>query len=790
MINGELNFVLIGARSTGKTWYIRNLVTQKEVSAIGEDTINYVELISSQDEATDASYRELYFNYKDDKFNVEFQMDDYDGNFVETWHDSQKNKEYKEKLTEYVKESEGIFIFLEYTESDNLDKFKNMEQEIDVFIEKVKEEYGESHSELPIPIIFVVSQWDKSPDFQSEDEVKKAEEYIKTNPYLFNVKEKVLNHFAYSQIIPVSSLKKYNILKPIAICLEITFSSWEKTINELKASNNKIELLDYLSEKNWDMRFYKDGIYKKLYDELEEEFAQEYLPKLTACESFKKFEEFFEEYKIIFESLNENHQEEIANIRLTLEKKAKNKKIRLSIGVVGIVALCVIAYYKYIFAESEENLYKSIKTEYKQNNYEQCLKDTKKYYKIYNLSNKKHASDLKELTEQIKKSVRKELNEGYKSLQNTKSILQAYSKVIELKTTVEHFEIQGEIANNISHKFKQLKQEYTNYKNALNSINNLSAETVTKDDIDRINSLIITLKSYNEYTNLNDTLLKKIQSIKEIIVKQDFTSEEQVQKFIELASVLSFNDKDIDKLNKKLNNIKTQNEFNEFLGSLKNESDTKSMIEYIKTHWNFKNYTATYQHQTRAYLNEQFQEETKNQLGDLPDKIDNIDDYNRIYDKLKIITDISNSIKELPLNDANPFDINTQNEFDKKLNLFKKYSNIFKNGVTTTQFTLYIEGKNVLFETSFDKVNLTIYIDGISKYHTEGGEFHKYKTLYSNVVYKAKKYSLKILEKDILSPDDEVSGSFTISYNQLIKLYNTGYLKISLGDVYSIEIGQ
>jgi len=142
----------------------------------------------------------------------------------------------------------------------------------------------------------------------------------------------------------------------------------------------------------------------------------------------------------------------------------------------------------------------------------------------------------------------------------------------------------------------------------------------------------------------------------------------------------------------------------------------------------------------------------------------------------------------LPLNDKKFLDIDAQNEFDKKLNLYKQYSNIFNYGIATTQFTLYINGKNVLFGTSIDQVDLTIYIDGISKYHTEGGEFYKYKTLYSNVIYKAKKYSLKILEKDILSGDDEVSGSFTISYNQLIKLYNTGYLKISLGDVYSIEI--
>jgi len=678
MINGELNFVLIGARSTGKTWYIRNLATLKEIGAIGEETITYIEDISSKDEATDSIYKELYFNYKDTNYNIEFKIDDYDGADVEDWHNSEKNNENKIKLTEAVKKAKGVFILLEYTELDNLDKFKKMEKEIDVFIDIIKKEYGEEHSELPSPIIFVVSQWDKSPDFQSDNEVNKAEEYIKTNPHLLNIKEKVLNHFAYSQTISISSLKKYNILKPIATCLEITFNSWEKTINELKVSNNKIELLDYLSEKNWDMRFYKDGIYKKLYDELEEEFAQEYLPKLTVSESFTKFKETFEEYEIIFKALNENHQEEIeniskelknklaeeylpkltvcknlkefkevfeknknifellnknhqqeiTNIRLTLEKKAKNKKIFLSIGVVGLLALGVTAYNKYVFIESEESAYKSITTEYKQKNYEQCLKDTKQYYKIYNLSNKKHAGDLKELTEQIKKSVREELNEGYKSLKNSESILQAHSKVLELKTKVEHFEIKGEIANTISHTSDQLQQEYTNYKNALNSINNLSAETVTKDDIDRINSLITTVKSYSEYTKLINTLSVKIQAIKQIILSKEYTNEDDIQRIIEIATTLSFNDDDINILNKKLEDIKIQNDFNEFLDSLKNESNPKSMIEYIKTNWNPEKYTDTYQRQTRVYLNEQFQEYTKTKLRDLPDKIDNIDDYN------------------------------------------------------------------------------------------------------------------------------------------------------------------
>jgi len=792
MLKGELNFVIIGAKSTGKTWYIKNLVSRKEISAVGENTVNYIEAVSETDEATNISYTELYFNYKDSNFNVEFQMDDYDGNFVETWHDNSSNKVYKEKLTHYVKESEGIFIFLEYSNSNDDKKFKNMEKEIDVFIETIKKEYGEEHSELPIPVIFVVSKWDKSPDFKSEDEVKKAEEYIHSNPYLSNIKEKVLNHFAYGETIPLSSLKDYNMIAPIQKCLNITFQSWEEKIKELQESSDKIIYLDYLSEKVYDLRFYKDGKYKKMYDEIEKEFADEYIPQILNKTTIKKFNEFYKENAIIFESLKEENREKIETHKNSLEKKHKTKKIVSGVVIAGILSVGGFKYKEYSFSQAEKQAFNNINIEYSHKNYAQALNDIKNYYSVYNMENKQHLSALKTTQEEIREKFRDKIEKELKSLESIKSLLKAYTKIEKLNNDVKAMAMTGKLAKKIQKLFTQFQQLKADYIQVSNKINTLSLENISKDAIDSIYTNLNNFKSFDEYNELNNQLQQKFQSIKSVLVTQNDIDEDKITEMIDLASTLGLSDDDIRNLNDKLEQLKIQNQFKEFMKHLENinEDNIAEMITYISNNWDYQNYTDRQKQKTREYINEKFNTFVNSALHDTPDKIDNIENYNHIFETLKKIDALNKNIKQLPIDDNSPYEIDIQNKINKKQSLDSQYYKVLTNGVDTSSLTFYAKKGNKLGVDSLDD-ELEIWNSNRRLYKRYDAFRNGHVTFYSNITYKVGKYNFTVIEKDIVN-DDKLPIHFSLSKNQLITLYNTGRLSIPLGDgdVYAIELGK
>ena len=183
---GEINFVLIGAKSTGKTVYLLSLyLKSRNIRAKDEKTISYLKPLAEKfengelPEATSASFQELHFNYIDDKFNIVFQIDDYDGRFTQVYHE-EKNSEYIKKLGDYIKNAEGIIFFLPYEEQFDKDKFFDFKTEIDLFIEEASSKYKD-RTKVPIPAVIAVTKWDKSPNFKSKNEYEKAVEYIESN---------------------------------------------------------------------------------------------------------------------------------------------------------------------------------------------------------------------------------------------------------------------------------------------------------------------------------------------------------------------------------------------------------------------------------------------------------------------------------------------------------------------------------------------------------------------------------------------------------------------------------
>jgi len=793
---GEFNFVLIGAKSTGKTWYIKHLAKREGITAIDDNTIKYIDIVSEQDKATSISYTELFFNYKDDTYNIEFQIDDYDGNFVETWHEYEQNSEYKEKLTEYVKESEGIFIFLPYESESDAVRFDSMQKETDVFISKIKEEYGEEHSELPIPVIIVVSKWDQSPDYGKKNEFEKAKVYIESNPTLKLIKSKIQTHFKHIDVIPLSSAEDYNVELPIRMCLDKTFMNWEEKIESLK--ENKEELLIFLKSILYDIRFYKDGKYKKLYDEVEEEIAQKYLSEIKKIKTIDAFEKYYheayksvretsngvEEYNIL-ESLSERHIQEIEKVKQHLAKQKNFKKMLMGAAVAGILGFAVFGYMKYSHHQSEKKLFNDIQTEYTSKNLTTAMDHIQLYYSDYNGVDKEHYETLKQLEEKIKAQYRAMIDEELNSLADNKSVMKSYDIMKDIHSKAKKYSVPAvklEMIDNAFYRLEDLKEAYSS---ANTAIDQLSLESIDKSKVDKILKKKNALSGYQEAQLIQENLNKKIQSLVQVSLQSDDL--EKVEKMIDLSTSVELSNEILNKLQDRLTELKIAQEFNIFIDDLKEIDDMFELISKVNLSWKVV-YGEEEKAKVRNILFEKYNMWLTPKLKSLPTKVNNVDEYNRIIDFLKENKIILDSLNKLPIEIQSIANQDNTQKISEKISLFDKYYEIFKNGITTTKFVFFAKKGNKLGITALDD-EVTIYIDGIPTYYnTDSQGYSNGKMSFNRMkTYKNKKYTLKIVEKDIAF-DDHVSGTFSISPNQLIKLENEGHLFIGLGDVYGIEI--
>jgi len=800
---GEFNFVLIGAKSTGKTWYIKYLAKKTRLVTIMDDkTIDYIDTISQSEnetKATNISYTELYFNFKNETYNIDFQIDDYDGNFVETWHDSKVNKEYKDKLAEYVRESEGVFVFLPYESKDDTVRFDRMQKETDVFINRIKEEYGEEHSELPIPVIIVVSKWDNSPGFGTGNENDKAKEYIETNDTLRLIKDKLENHFEKIDIIPLSAKKDYNITLPIEMSLDYTFKNWENRIAKLK--DKEEDLLIFLSTVMYDIRFYKDQKYKKIFDELEAKIAPGYIKNLENLKSIKEFDNFCNDsvYKDakdrnILDSFSEKYLKKIDNIENKLLKKEKRKKY-LAIAVSLIILSGIgFGYSKYKSHKEEDKLFNNIQTEYENKNYSATLSNINKYYNEFSNIDKMHYADLKLLEEKTKAKYRETIDEALAGLPENRSIVKAYNIIEEIHIKAKEYGIPSIKQSLIEKEFFRLDEIKKAYDTLNNEIDKLSLNDISKEIIDGIAMNTNKLIGFEEHGVVTKKFDKKLKIILNASLESD--DEKTVLLMYNLASTMKISDDKRYALQKKLQDIKLETEFNEYLRSIKNEKDLEALIKYISNNWNTK-YDKSKQAKVGNIVKNKFNSWAKEHLKYAPKNVYNVDDFNRLLNYLNNTLAKDQEIQGLPIGITDLMSTENKKQHQTKLNLYNRYNNIFKNGIATTSFTFYAEKGNDLGVTPSDD-EIIIFIDnnktysyknsgGFSTFSNSGGKGRM--IFNSKHTYKAGRYDLTIKEIDI-AYDDIKTDTFTISKNQLIELENKGKLLIDLGSIYDIEISK
>lgn len=324
-----LNLVLIGAKNSGKTYFLSQLSNRNRLLSANDSTTRYLKKIKEnikqygQTQATSATWHELEFTYQKKIYGkINFNIDDYDGNLTETM-SGDNNTNEKNKLKENVQVSEGCIFFIPFEKET--ERLKNFADEIDAFINMAQ---FNNKEKSPIPACIVITKWDESEAFGTPNELNIGKQYILDDENLKIIYEKIESFFEHTKIMVISSKKDYNLLNPIDFCLGKTFCQWYEKAKELEKNEKWEELYGYLSNRWKNIEQNKVYVFKSIYDNAEKIFTP------------------------------------IKNKRDLEAKKLKQKQRYKNITIILIVVFLSIFYYVYKINFDAEEKYNKIKLLY------------------------------------------------------------------------------------------------------------------------------------------------------------------------------------------------------------------------------------------------------------------------------------------------------------------------------------------------------------------------------------------------------------------------------------------
>ena len=783
------NIVLIGAKSTGKTVYLTALYLLPFIRVTDEETLKYLKPLKQQFEkreiqATNAGYQELFFEYKKDDFNLRFQIDDYDGKFAEQF-SSDENKELKKKLEKNIQKAEGMMFFLPYEENLDIQKAENIREEIDLFIEKVKELYP-NRKELPIPVVIAVTKWDKSPDFKASNENEKAKEYIESNEILKNIKDKIENFFSNVTLIPVSSYKKYNLEKPLEFCFSKTFQEWEKRIEQLK--NNKYKLLCFLNKIKDDIKFFKDGKYIKLYESLEKDIFEELFNKFKSAKNIDDFEKINNEYKLdngefIIDCLKKSHKAEILKLKENLLSNKKKQNIKIALIGVGVFVAIGAGIYIYQQNKNKNILYSEIVTNFKSGNFSNTLELIDKYKSKFGKGDKNYKEVIK-IENEVYSKCKNDTNEKLEKLKNLTSL----NKQIEILNLIKK---EAKSCNISLPNMANLNKLYEDYNMLLELINQISVDNMEDELISQIATLLTEIKNYDEYNNVYSLLNKKIESISEVLLNSNNAEDgDKILKLLNFISQLNINNPElVEKLNKKYSELKNILAYENFKDELDN-LDYPQAIQYVSD--NYQSVFDFKKNEINQILQNKLNTYVSNIIETAPTAINSESDLNALKQKIDAINNILNQTIEI-INYSPTLDNPLQEKFNELKNLYNKY-----NGDATVRYIAFKADNEENEPLGFKCESLGINHDnniilsiGYKTYRWDEGSNCSGLTISWNVndYYNEGNYDVTIIEKDTLSKDDVYTSYVTLDRNDIINLINGETIDKSIGNGYHIIFG-
>jgi hypothetical protein len=377
----ELKFVLVGAKTTGKTVYLSTLFgAESSITTTDKTTKDYLKYNwedikgGKKPSATASGITNMNFSFKSDEYNVPFCMDDYDGYISESLDlieeeaseedqsDGNGNSQSaRERLKQNIEQSKGLMIFFPYEKDIIEEPIQNFRHEINTLINWVGRRL-KNQDKLEIPVVFAVTKWDRSPHFKQPEEGEKAKEFINSVEPYRAVKEQLENRFEQTAIIPISSfgqsedglnpikdnIEPYNITKPLEFFLNDFFTKFEKEIDGIIASNDDKVLYTTLYSWMDVVKFYDREKYKKLLNDKSETYAEKLLSKLRTLDSQKEQQELIKNNELLYKTMKTGKvKNQIEAEFLRTKKAVRKKRVLYTLSAAALLLITLFGFYTY-----------------------------------------------------------------------------------------------------------------------------------------------------------------------------------------------------------------------------------------------------------------------------------------------------------------------------------------------------------------------------------------------------------------------------------------------------------
>ena len=780
MKQGLINFVLFGAKNSGKTVFLSTLFGMADSVASGnKETKKYLEekwkKIKNGElpSATSGRLLQLDFDYKSKEHAVHFFMDDYDGYFVETLsNDDEHTQADRDTLKKNIKEAEGLLFFFPYETKFDHDALERFQYEIDTFIQLVKEVYP-NHKDLPIPAVIVVAKWDRSPHFKTKNEFKKAIAYIKSVEAYFTAIKKINKFFADIKMMPVSSfgatqdgrnpvkgkIEPHNLTEPFDYMLKVTFRNFEEKANQLQAAGDITKQFKFLDMIYNDVMHYQDGKLINMYAKVEHKYATKVIEKLKKASNINEQEEILDEHYYLYEHLkNERLRKEIDTFFES--ERAKRKKKLLLKAVLVFLLISILCYGALAFKSytGERNAFMAIKN-----------------------------ADIKNMAKETAQKGRDYLGR-YKG----RSFFLPFSDVAEHRENVQNTikKAQVVVSDKLKKRYEQVRDIEFNQHNLL-KVNQLKVMADVFPDMQLSLQVIAFANEFEKQTQEKIKIESAINKASALLASDADISE--LKDILTHLNTLSDNEVIADKrkiLEIKIRKLQLSQDYNNLRNNVENSVDIEKISEMISNGWQ-SDFSDDFAQDLRLLIQNKIGEKDKNDIIALDPKLETVAEIQKQEKQLGEIK--SNDIEIKKIDYRYQRDENLKQRLNSAEESIKKYINVINYGINVYVVFGTDKKNNEPLGFSCDGVlgrnnNIILKLNN-EKFSYEDKDAHcqeqsngKQMMIWKNHPFKLTDsvISVEATEKDTISGDDTVTGNINISKDDLLYLYNHGEKQVTI----------
>ncbi|MFX4229998.1 hypothetical protein ACOL3I_00740 [Aliarcobacter butzleri] len=756
----NINLVLVGAKNSGKTYYLSKL--SEKLISVNDETTQYINTIkkdiekSGQTKATSSSWHELSFKYNHEKHgNINFTIDDYDGNLTETMSNNEE-KESKERLKDSVGQSKGCIFFIPYEKT--IERLNQFSDEIDSFI--ISAQFSKQNKS-PIPACMVVTKWDDSDFFKKENEIEEAEKYLQDNKNLEVIYNKIKDYFQNYKIMVLSSTKSYKVYEPIDFCFEKTFEQWYKRAKEYKEESKWENLFEYLQYRWNDIEKCKSYDFKAIYENAEKEFIKILNEQIQKATSLKKKEEISNKYKEFNFNINKDENEILKQLEQDIKNEKsiiEDKKLKNKIITILTIVVCIAIYFIYNQNSEYEEKYKNIIMAYEKDRSYKDIKplidDFKSFdaFIIFNMQNKKDKIYQIEINLKNKESKKIEEIEQDNVINDTQKKVLLQQEIVHSETSIKKLEAAE-------------KEKYKDkLRTDINDCLQISCIENNQSSLNKIENYIHQIdgefQDDYELKSLKSKLYQRQEKIEKEIIRKGFVAE--INNFLKFN--LENNDETIEKIGNYDHQIESKFEDDRELKSLKSELSQKK--EYVEKEI-FKNEVDKFLKDSNFENRDETIEKIENYVHQIESKFENNYELKNLKSKLSqkrkhIINNWKTSVEECLKIDSN-CDENEIDELKKQLfSINDDEINDIKNSLENKKKFLSLYNK--IEEHERDKIDDVEKISNIEEQEFKNFQEDYKKKIYEILKVKYDNYFENNIVKDI--PIDILDDGATLGWKQ------------------------